>query len=111
MPVCRPKPSGRTKWGLLAASAGVLLVGLVLAAWLYAGNGVRSHIDKAASRTTHSVEKMVGSAVSSGREFLDKTGLIRDVTGHKTRAVFERYNVSPGDLRESAQRLDAYDAS
>lgn len=29
------------------------------------------------------------------------------ITGHKTRSVFERYNiVSPGDLREAAQRLD-----
>ena len=29
------------------------------------------------------------------------------LSGHKTRAVFERYNiVSPGDLREAAQKLD-----
>jgi adhesin HecA-like repeat protein len=29
------------------------------------------------------------------------------MTGHKTRSVFERYNiVSPGDLRDAAQRLD-----
>ncbi len=33
------------------------------------------------------------------------------LTGHKTRAVFERYNItSPNDLREAAQRLDAYAA-
>ena len=33
------------------------------------------------------------------------------LTGHKTRAVFERYNiVSPGDLRDAARRLDS-DAS
>ena len=31
------------------------------------------------------------------------------LTGHKTRAVFERYNItSPNDLREAALRLDAY---
>ena len=31
------------------------------------------------------------------------------LTGHKTRAVFERYNItSPNDLREAAERLDAY---
>jgi integrase len=31
------------------------------------------------------------------------------MTGHKTRAVFERYNiVSAGDLRDAAQRLDTY---
>jgi integrase len=31
------------------------------------------------------------------------------LTGHKTRAVFERYNiVSSGDLRDAAQRLDRY---
>ena len=31
------------------------------------------------------------------------------LTGHKTRAVFERYNiVSAGDLSDAAQRLDAY---
>jgi hypothetical protein len=31
------------------------------------------------------------------------------LTGHKTRAVCERYNItSPNDLREAAQRLDAY---
>jgi integrase len=31
------------------------------------------------------------------------------LTGHKTRAIFERYNItSPHDLREAAQRLDAY---
>jgi hypothetical protein len=31
------------------------------------------------------------------------------LTGHKTRAVFERYNiVSPGDLREAARRLDRF---
>jgi len=29
------------------------------------------------------------------------------LTGHKTRAVFDRYHiVSEGDLREAAQRLD-----
>jgi integrase len=34
------------------------------------------------------------------------------LTGHRTRAVFERYNiVSPGDLREAAKRLDTYAAS
>lgn len=31
------------------------------------------------------------------------------LTGHKTRAIFERYNItSPNDLREAAQRLDAF---
>ena len=31
------------------------------------------------------------------------------LTGHKTRAVFERYNiVSPNDLRDAAQGLDRY---
>ena len=30
------------------------------------------------------------------------------MTGHKTRSVFERYNiVSAGDVREAAKRLDA----
>ncbi len=34
------------------------------------------------------------------------------LTGHKTRAVFERYNiVSAGDLRDAARRLDTYAAS
>ncbi|MCU1382795.1 MAG: phage integrase protein breaking and rejoining enzyme [Acidobacteria bacterium] len=33
------------------------------------------------------------------------------MTGHKTRAVFERYNiVSPGDLRDAARRLDTFAA-
>jgi integrase len=33
------------------------------------------------------------------------------LTGHKTRAVFERYNiVSPGDLCDAARRLDTYAA-
>jgi hypothetical protein len=31
------------------------------------------------------------------------------LTGHKTRAVFERYNiVNAGDLSDAAQRLDTY---
>ena len=31
------------------------------------------------------------------------------LTGHKTRAVFERYNIlSPGDLRDATRRLDAF---
>jgi integrase len=31
------------------------------------------------------------------------------LTGHKTRAIFERYNiVSPGDLRDAAHRLDGF---
>jgi integrase len=31
------------------------------------------------------------------------------LSGHKTRAVFERYNiVSSGDLRDAARRLDTY---
>jgi integrase len=31
------------------------------------------------------------------------------LTGHKTRAIFERYNItSPHDLRDAARRLDAY---
>jgi hypothetical protein len=30
------------------------------------------------------------------------------MTGHRTRSVFERYNiVSEGDLRDAARRLDA----
>jgi integrase len=34
------------------------------------------------------------------------------LTGHKTRAVFERYNiVSAGDLLDAARRLDTYAAS
>jgi integrase len=34
------------------------------------------------------------------------------LTGHKTRAVFERYNiVSSGDLRDAARRLDRYASS
>jgi hypothetical protein len=34
------------------------------------------------------------------------------LTGHTTRAVVERYNiVSPGDLREAAQRLDNFVSS
>jgi integrase len=34
------------------------------------------------------------------------------LTGHRTRAIFERYNiVSPGDLREAADRLDTYSAA
>jgi integrase len=34
------------------------------------------------------------------------------LTGHKTRAVFERYNiVSNGDLRDAARRLDTYAAA
>jgi site-specific recombinase XerD len=33
------------------------------------------------------------------------------LTGHKTRAIFERYNItSPNDLHEAARRLDAYAA-
>ena len=31
------------------------------------------------------------------------------LTGHKTRSVLERYNItSPGDLRDAARRLDTY---
>ena len=34
------------------------------------------------------------------------------LSGHKTRAVFERYNiVSPNDLRDAAQRLDRFSAA
>ncbi len=34
------------------------------------------------------------------------------LTGHKTRAIFERYNItSPNDLHEAARRLDAYAAA
>ncbi len=34
------------------------------------------------------------------------------MTGHKTRAVFERYNiVSEGDLRDAARRLNTYTAA
>jgi integrase len=34
------------------------------------------------------------------------------LTGHKTRAIFERYNItSPTDLHEAARRLDAYAAA
>ena len=34
------------------------------------------------------------------------------ITGHKTRAVFDRYHiVSPGDLQDAARRLEAQDHS
>ena len=34
------------------------------------------------------------------------------LTGHKTRAVFDRYNITaPNDLRDAARRLDAYTAT
>jgi hypothetical protein len=34
------------------------------------------------------------------------------LTGHKTRAIFERYNiVSPEDLRDAASRLDRFTAA
>jgi hypothetical protein len=34
------------------------------------------------------------------------------VTGHKTRAVFDRYHiVSPGDLEDAARRLEVAEAS
>jgi integrase len=34
------------------------------------------------------------------------------LTGHKTRAIFDRYNItSPNDLHEAARRLDAYAAA
>jgi hypothetical protein len=34
------------------------------------------------------------------------------LTGHKTRALFERYNiVGSGDLRDAAMRLDVFAAS
>ena len=33
--------------------------------------------------------------------------VVMQLTGHKTRSVFERYNiVSPGDLRDAARKLD-----
>ena len=36
-----------------------------------------------------------------------QAGVGMQMTGHKTRSVFERYNlVSVGDLREAARRLD-----
>ena len=37
-----------------------------------------------------------------------QAGVGMQMTGHKTRSVFERYNtLSAGDLREAAKRLDA----
>ena len=37
-----------------------------------------------------------------------QAGVGMQMTGHKTRSVFERYNTqSAGDLREAAKRLDA----
>jgi hypothetical protein len=30
------------------------------------------------------------------------------MAGHKTRAVFERYNISAGDLTDAARKLDAF---
>ena len=36
-----------------------------------------------------------------------QAGVGMQMTGHKTRSVFERYNtLSAGDLREAAKRLD-----
>jgi hypothetical protein len=36
-------------------------------------------------------------------------GVAMWLTGHKARAVFERYNiVSAGDLRDAARRLDSF---
>jgi hypothetical protein len=42
-------------------------------------------------------------------DFLLDTGALHSrLTGHKTRSVFERYNItSPGDLRDAARKLDA----
>jgi hypothetical protein len=43
------------------------------------------------------------------RSLLVRAVVIQQLTGHKTRAVFERYNItSRNDLRDAARRLDAY---
>ena len=55
------------------------------------------------------LQARTGTGIEPGIEAAAaKVGVAMQMTGHKTRSVFERYNiVSADDLREAARHLDA----
>jgi integrase len=104
-------------WDIIQRKAKERVVGLRENGWVFHRNGAQIRSFKEAWKTARIAAGVQGKAFHDFRRTTvrnlvragvpDKVAM--DMTGHKTRSIFDRYNItSEDDLRDASRKLQAY---